>query len=298
MARYYIGTAGWSYKDWEGIVYPEKKEAHFHALSYLTQYINVIEINSTFYRPPAMHIALAWTKRVSNHPDFLFTVKLHQIFTHQRKDISQKDVDDFKFGIEPLRARNRLAAILIQFPWSFANTTSNLDYLAKLFGLYSGFPLAVEVRHGSWDHEHYFKLLTDFKVCFCNIDQPQIGKAIKPTSICTTPEFSYVRLHGRNYDNWFKKDAGRDDRYDYLYQNDELDEWIGRIKELGQKSDKVFVITNNHYRGQALTNALQIKNKITGEKLDIPLPLLKQFPALKEIVDKIKSGQFDLFPEE
>lgn len=297
MTRYYIGTAGWSYKDWERTVYPEKKQAHFHALAFLAQYINTVEINSTFYRPPAMHIALSWTKRVGNRPDFLFTVKLHQIFTHQRKNVSQKDVDDFKIGIEPLRAKNKLAAILIQFPWSFAHTTSHLDYLQKLFQLFADYPLAIEVRHGTWDYEHFFKLLKEHRVCYCNIDQPLIGNSIKPTAIQTHPEFSYVRLHGRNYKNWFNKDAGRDDRYDYFYTKDELGDWIDKIKQLGNKSEKVFVITNNHYRGQALANALQIKNMITGEKLDIPVSLLKQYPLLKDIVEEIKSGQYDLFPK-
>ena len=298
MARYFIGTAGWSYKDWEGIVYPKKKEPHFHALTFLAQYTNVIEINSTFYRPPAMHIALSWTKRVTNNPSFLFTVKLHQIFTHQRKDFTQKDVDNFKFGIEPLKAKNKLAAILIQFPWSFDNTTAHLDYLIKLFKLFSGYSLVIEVRHGTWNHAYFFKLLEDFRVSFCNIDQPLIGNSLKPSTIVTTPELSYVRLHGRNQKNWFKKDAGRDDRYDYMYTTNELDDWVKRIKELGNKSDKVLVITNNHYRGQALANALQIKNKITGEKLDIPLSLLKTYPLLKDIAEKIKRGQFDLFQQE
>jgi uncharacterized protein YecE (DUF72 family) len=83
-----------------------------------------------------------------------------------------------------------------------------------------------------------------------------------------------------------------------MYGLDELSDWVSKIKELGNKSEKVFVITNNHYQGQALANALQIKNKITGEKLDVPLPLLKSYPLLNDIVEKIKSGQFDLFSEE
>ena len=298
MTHIFVGTAGWSYKDWEGRVYPEKKESHFHALTYLAQYIDIVEINSTFYRPPALHMALSWTKRVAHRPKFLFTVKLHQVFTHKRKEFTRKDADDFKFGIEPLRAKDRLASILIQFPWSFANTTANNDYLVKLFQLFSGYPLAVEIRHGTWNHEHFFKLLREHHVSYCNIDQPLIGNSIPPTAISTTPEYSYVRLHGRNAKNWFNKAAGRDDRYDYLYGEDELSDWVKKIKDLGRKSDKVFVITNNHYQGQALANALQIKNKITGEKLDIPPSLLQHFPLLKDIVEKIKSGQFDLFSEE
>ncbi len=207
-------------------------------------------------------------------------------------------MDDFKFGIEPLRAKHKLAAILIQFPWSFIGTSANTDYLINLFESFSDYPLALEIRHSSWNTPQFYTLLSDYHIGFCNIDQPLFQNSIPPTAICTNPQFSYVRLHGRNYKNWFKEDAGRDARYDYLYTKNELDEWIQRIKELGKKSDKVYVITNNHYQGQALANALQIKNKITGKKLDIPHDLIKKYPLLQEIIDKIKSGQLDLFGED
>jgi len=297
MARYFIGTAGWSYKDWEGVVYPEKKAQGYHPLVFLAQYINIVEINSTFYRPPSIYISLSWTKKVEGYPDFLFSVKLHQVFTHQRKGFTQKDVDNFKLGIEPLRARERLASILIQFPWSFINSTPHNEYLIGLFKSFSDFPLAVEVRHSSWNTSDFYKLLSEYKVCFCNIDQPIFRNSIKPSSVSTNPQFSYVRLHGRNYKNWFKKDAGRDERYNYLYTKEEIEEWIKRIKDLGSQSSKVFVITNNHYRGQALANALQIKNMITGEKLDIPSLFLEEYPVLKELAKKSKEGQLDLFDE-
>jgi uncharacterized protein YecE (DUF72 family) len=298
MAHFYFGTAGWSYKDWEGIVYPERKAGGFHALTFLANYINIVEINSTFYRPPVFKISLSWIKRVENHQDFLFAVKLHQNFTHNERNYSQKDVDEFKFGVEPLKAHNRLAAILIQFPWSFSNSIRNLNYLIGLFKSFSDYPLALEIRHGSWNRSEFFQILKDHKVGFCNIDQPLINNSIPPTSINTNPEFSYARLHGRNYTNWFKKDAGRDARYDYLYSDDELDEWVKRIKELGNQSKKIFIVTNNHYRGQALANALQIKNKITGEKLDIPVNLLKRHPLLRQIIKKIERGQLDLFNDD
>ena len=297
MAKYFIGTAGWSYKDWEGIVYPGRKGSEFHPLIYLAAYINTIEINSTFYRPPSPQTALSWTKRVESFPAFLFAVKLHQVFTHQRKDFTQREIDGFKLGIEPLRALGRLAALLIQFPWSFMASEANFSYLARLLADFKELPKALEVRHETWNQPRFYRLLEENKVAFCNIDQPLFNDSIKPSTVCTNPEFSYVRLHGRNYSNWFKQGAGRDARYDYLYQKDELGEWVDRIKELGTKSDKVFVITNNHYRGQALTNALQIKNMISGESLEVPRPLLKQYPALKAIIDKIKEGQLDLFEE-
>jgi uncharacterized protein YecE (DUF72 family) len=298
MAKFFIGTAGWSYKDWEGIVYPALKGRDFHALYFLGQYINIVEINSTFYRPPLMRISLSWVKKVEAFPEFLFAVKIHQVFTHNRKDFSQKEVDEFKLGIEPLVSAGKLAAILLQFPWSFANTIANMNYLIKLFELFSGFPLALEVRHGSWSDSRFCELLREHKVCYVNIDQPVINNSIAPSAIVTHPEFAYVRLHGRNYKDWFREGAGRDARYNYLYSKSELDEWVDRIKNLGKNSGKVFVITNNHYRGQAMANALQLKNRVTGEKLEVPETLLAEYPVLKDLIDDIKRGQLDLFRDE
>lgn len=297
MENYYIGTAGWSYKDWEGVVYPHKKQSGFHALIFLAQYINTVEINSTFYRIPVYGISLSWIRKIEHRKDFMFIVKLHQSFTHERKTFTHKDVAEFTSGIDPLYSNNRLGAILIQFPWSFRHTSENTRHLKKLFELFSSYPLALEIRHGSWNRDDFFDFLRSNNVCFCNIDQPVIGDSIKPTAITTTSQLTYVRLHGRNYKNWFNKDAGRDDRYNYLYNLSELDEWVEKIKELGTKSDKVFVITNNHYRGQALTNALQIKNRLTGEKIAVPENLLDQYPELKDILKESEKEQPGLFED-
>jgi len=298
MGRYYFGTAGWSYEDWNGVVYPEKKGSNFHPLRFLLSYINIVEINSTFYRQPSLRVSLSWVKIVESSPDFLIAVKLHQVFSHNRKDFSQKDVGEFKMGIEPLRVKNRLGAVLIQFPWSFYNSGPNNNYLIHLFKLFSDLPLAVELRHSSWDTPQFYSLLKEHQVCYCNIDQPIFQNSIKPSAVVTNPEFSYVRLHGRNYKDWFRKDAGRDERYNYLYSKQELEEWVNKIKELAKKGNKVFVITNNHYRGQALANALQIKNMVTGEKVEVPPLLLSRYPLLKEIIDRIKKGQLDLFQDD
>jgi len=297
MKKYYVGTAGWSYEDWEGIVYPEVKERGFHPLSYLASLIDLVEINSTFYRPASVSMAYSWLRRVQFHPDFLFTVKLLQTFTHKRENISVQLADEFKRGIDPLAASRRLAAILIQFPWSFINSEENHEYLEKLFGLFSEFPLALEVRHSSWDRPEFYNFLKEKKVAFCNIDQPIFQRSIKPSAVVTNPDFSYVRLHGRNYQDWFREGAGRDDRYNYLYSKSELEDWVSRIKKLAEGSDRVFVITNNHYRGQALANALQIKNMLTGEKFNIPTTLLEKYPVLKELTENLGKGQKNIFED-
>jgi uncharacterized protein YecE (DUF72 family) len=295
MTRYFVGTAGWSYLDWEGIVYPGRKSRGFHALVFLAEYLNLVEVNSTFYRPPVMQMTLSWVKRIQHFRDFLFAVKLHRDFTHGERRVSPKAADDFKRGIEPIRAHDRLAAILVQFPWSFKATPPNQAFLDELFRAFAGYPLALEIRHGSWNRGDFFQWLRARDVGFCNIDQPVINNSLEPTAVRTHHDFSYVRLHGRNVKNWFRPDAGRDARYNYLYPEHELDEWVERIQSLGRDSGKVFVITNNHYRGQAMANALQIKNKLTGEKVDVPLDLIKAYPLLKDIVKRIEKGQMDLF---
>ena len=295
MAKYYVGTAGWSYEDWEGIVYPVSKGRGFHPLAFLADFINIVEINSTFYRPAPPDMVRSWLKRIESHPDFLLSLKLYQAFTHAREGFSPKDVDDIRLAADLVRLQGRLAALLVQFPWSFRNSPENAGYLERLLKLFTGYPLAVEVRHASWDTPGFYDLLRANGAAFCNIDQPLFDASIKPSAVSTTPDFAYVRLHGRNTENWFRESAGRDDRYDYLYARDELEGWITRIKDLGSKSSKIYVITNNHYRGQAMANALQIRNMITGDKVDVPDLLLEKYPVLRDIVRAIQAGQMDLF---
>ena len=295
MSRVFVGTAGWSYEDWEGIVYPARRGTGFHPLGYLARFIDLVEVNSTFYRPPSAAMARGWIKAVVRNPEFLFTVKLHQAFTHERRNFSTKDADLFKTGLEPIAAAGRLAALLLQFPWSYRNSEAHRDYLAGLFNLFSEYPLALEVRHGSWDEPAFFDFLRRRRVAYVNIDQPVIGSSLQPSATVTDPRFSYVRLHGRNEADWFREGAGRDARYDYLYAKSELEEWVERIKALGRSSDRIYVVTNNHYRGQALANALQIKNLTSGRKLEVPETLLKQYPVLEDMIERIRKGQLDLF---
>jgi uncharacterized protein YecE (DUF72 family) len=294
MGRVWVGTAGWSYDDWAGLVYPEPQGAGFHPLPFLARSIDMVEVNSTFYRPASEALAVSWLRKVEPFPGFLFAVKVHQAFTHERR-ADTAAAAAFRRAVAPLAAAGRLAALLLQFPWSFTRTTENETYLEALFRLFEGQPLSLEVRHSSWNDQTFFEFLRDRRVAFVNIDQPVIGRSIGPTAVFTRPDFAYVRLHGRNAKNWFREGAGRDARYDYLYARDELADWVKRIKDLAGSSERVYVITNNHYRGQALANALQIKNMVSGEKLEVPEGLLKQYPLLEEIVKRIRAGQFNLF---
>lgn len=277
-----VGTAGWSYEDWEGIVYPSPAPQRFDRLAYLSQYFDALEINSTFYRPPLQQHCESWVRRVSHNKRFMFTLKLHRKFTHEREGITDEDEVVFKKGIEPIHDAGRLGCVLIQFPWSFKYLPSSRRYLAELIEKFEEYPLVVEVRNASWDNSELYSFLEEKGAGFCNIDQPRLWKQLRPTERATSP-VGYVRLHGQNIENWFKEDAGRDQRYNYLYGMHELDPWVKRIRAIADKAENTYVITNNHYRGQAAVNALQLQFLLRGEKVATPDSLRAVYPELKEV---------------
>ncbi|HET6670369.1 MAG TPA: DUF72 domain-containing protein [Pyrinomonadaceae bacterium] len=285
QAAIHIGPAGWSYKDWEGVVYPQKAGSKFDPLAYLARFFDTIEINSSFYRPPAPATTKAWATRVADNAGFTFTAKLHRVFTHERGKATAADDKAFREGMNPLAESGKLGAILIQFPWSFKNTDEERAYLARLLAQFREYPLVLEVRHASWNTPGIYEELEEKGVGICNIDQPVFAKSIKPAAL-TTSGIGYVRLHGRNYGNWFREQAPRDDRYNYLYSLEELDPWITRIREVAKQTKESYVITNNHFLGKAVVNALEIKSILDGNKVPAPLPLFDKYPELAEVATR------------
>jgi len=277
----HIGPAGWSYKDWEGIVYPQKPGKNFDPLEYLARYFNTIEINSSFYRPPAVSTTKAWADRVSANKQFTFTAKLHRLFTHERGKATKADEKEFHTGMAPLFKAGKLGALLLQFPWSFKNTVEDRIYLAELLEKFAAYPLVLEVRHASWNTPAMYEWLQERGVGICNIDQPVFSKSIRPAALTTSP-VGYIRLHGRNYQNWFREKAPRDERYNYLYNFDELEPWLKRIKEVAKETRETYVITNNHFRGQAVVNAIEIEAALKEQRVPAPEPLFGVYPRLKE----------------
>ena len=276
-----IGPAGWSYKDWEGVVYPQKPGKSFDPLEYLARFFNTIEINSSFYRPPVPSTTKSWAKRVAGNMDFVFTAKLHRIFTHERGKATKKDEKEFREGMDVLVKAGKLGATLLQFPWSFKNTPDDRVYLAKLLERFSDYPLVLEVRHSSWNTPEIYEWLEERGVGICNIDQPVFAKSIRPAALTTSP-IGYVRLHGRNYKDWFRDKALPHERYDYLYSIDELEPWLVRIKEVAKQTHESYVITNNHFRGKGIVNALEIKAALEEKPVSAPEPLFKVYPQLSD----------------
>jgi len=297
MSKVYIGPAGWNYKDWEGIVYPLHKEKNFDQLAYLARFFNVIEINSSFYRPPVVQTTLKWVDRIKDNQEFQFTYKLWQTYTHDREKFPDETEETMvKQGLDVLKLHDRLGAVLVQFPWSFKNTPENQQWLEKVIDLFRDYNPVVEVRHGSWREEDFFTFLNDNGAAFANIDQPVIGNSIGLTSF-GSDKLNYLRLHGRNFKNWFAKDADVASRYDYLYNEEELKNIQETIADLIENSPKTYIIFNNHYRGQAVVNALQIMFLLEGNVVSAPANLIETYPLLKKI-SKSKDediGQTSLF---
>ena len=144
------------------------------------------------------------------------------------------------------------------------------------------FPLVLEVRHESWNKPEVYQMLHELGVGFCNIDQPVIGRSIRPSERTTSP-IGYVRLHGRNYEHWFTSSEHPEERYDYLYSPGELVTWVERIRHVAESGEETYVITNNHFRGKAVANALQLISIIRDQSVPAPPGLISEYPVLEAI---------------
>lgn len=306
MSRLLFGTAGFQYPDWKGIVYPaDVKKKYGHELKFLARYFDLCEINTSFYGPLKPQSARSWCDYVAQvNPQFQFTAKLTQVFTHAPEarttsssaatiKYTKKDIEEAKAGFAPLQEAGRLGAVIVQFPISFKFREAgkgkseplygNWDHVLDVLNLFQEYPLAVEFRDASWNDEWVIKELAQRRVAFCNVDQPRLGNSLDGTHYVTAP-FAYIRLHGRNYEKWFTA-KNRDERYDFLYSGERLERVKKRIGEMAEKAEKVFVIANNHPRGQAAVNALQLKSMLTGKKVNAPESLVEAYPELGEVTD-------------
>jgi len=304
MGKIRVGTAGWSYKDWQGIFYPPGLEHRKqHPLEVVARCFDVVEINTSFYGHIRPELVKLWAKRVAPvNPDFIFTAKLHRSFTHSplavmeptsAATIRPNDEDErlAREGLDALADTGMFGALLIQFPVSFKNTSLNREYLDTLLRQFIEYPCVLEVRHASWNNPETLQSFARQKVAFCNIDQPLLGRSLEGTEHVTAP-LAYVRLHGRNYDHWFEADKPHD-RYNYLYSEAELEGWKDKIARMARKAEVTYVIANNHFEAKAGVNALQLGHMLTRRRQKAPQPLLERYPELRAIADPLPDEASD-----
>jgi uncharacterized protein YecE (DUF72 family) len=307
-----IGTSGWNYPTgrgtWNGIFYPpsRKRPKGFDELAFYASHFNTVEVNSTFYGQPRAAVSRAWAERTP--AGFEFSVKLYQKFTHPKMyeervadslapeaaamgdgdwleaitKPNQVDLDEFRRGLDPLAGAGKLGALLAQFPPSFKDTPASRDYLASLLAALAGYRVAVELRHRSWSDriEDTLAVLNHFQAAWVQIDEPKFKFSIRQNYLPNVEGFYYMRLHGRNVEQWWRH-AKSEDRYDYLYSADELREFSGTADAARRLVKKLYLYTNNHFSAKSVANAAMIKQQL-GEPIEgeYPPEFLERYPEL------------------
>ena len=256
-----IGTSGFSFKDWVGPFYPEGTRAPAMLELYAERFA-AVEVNSTYYRIPPPRTMESLAARTPEA--FEFVVKAHQSMTHEKADPDDATFDAFEACLAPLIGAGKFRGVLCQFPWSFRPVRESRTRLERLHARLAPLgPLFVEFRHTAWLDERVFRFLDERGIGYCSVDEPHLPGLVPPIARLTG-SIAYVRLHGRNQDTWW---GGHGDRYDYDYSPAELSEWVQKIRELAERSSKVYVFFNNCHAGQAARNALLMKDLVQRELL-------------------------------
>ncbi|HEX7124994.1 MAG TPA: DUF72 domain-containing protein [Thermodesulfobacteriota bacterium] len=288
--RIRVGTSGWHYPRgddrWTGVFYPRGTKDE---LAYYAERFDTVEVNVTFYRQVPPETTEAWAARTPDRFDF--SVKLYQKFTHPKMyeaatgrpaSVARGDLDAFKRSMSPLAEAGKLGSVLAQFPASFKRTPESERMLDGLLTALDGFPVTVELRHRSWSdaEEATEELLLRHRAGWAQIDEPKFATSVRQP-MAVRGGIGYFRLHGRNAEAWWKKDAGSE-RYHYLYSDDELDSFVDAILGASDRAERVYVYFNNHFRGASVANALMMKPKL-GQPLGAAYEptLVEHYPVLE-----------------
>ena len=249
----YIGTSGYSYQDWVGPFYPEG--LHKSAwLSYYAREFGAVEINYTYYRLPNPSTLAAMADKT---PDgFRFAIKASKELTHDREN-NDAAFAQYTDALSPLIERDKFGCVLAQFPYSFHATRDNLDYLARFRDRIPRLPIVVEFRNARWLRPETYAFLRETNLGFCCVDEPRLRGLMPPVAEITS-EIGYVRFHGRNAAKWWQHEQPYE-RYDYTYLPEELAEWVPKAGRLVASAEDVYLFANNHWQGQAVTTARQLR---------------------------------------
>jgi uncharacterized protein YecE (DUF72 family) len=284
--RILVGTCNWAdHKDF----YPRGLAASGR-LAYYARFFPIVEVDTTFYGIPKAEVAERWARTT---PDpFVFNVKAYKSLTmHEREDgkpraATDEEERDFMALLTPLRDAGKLRGVHYQFPPWFTANPANMDYISRLRDRHPQDRLIVEFRHQSWSEPGRFdavtELLEEARMTYCIVDEPQLGSAsMAPHMAVTSPELAVLRLHGHNYKTWYKKGETSADRFDYLYPEEELLEWVPRIRALADRANEVHVLFNNNRSNYAVINGLQM-----GRLLDLGLRSPESIPGADPAIEQ------------
>ena len=246
MTDLLIGTSGWSYNEWAGVFYPTSSA---NKLSFYSKLYKTAEVDSTFYAFPSKGLVLGWARYTP--PDFVFSAKLPQLLTHEKKlELSkgvEADLIRFLGLLKPLIAAGKLGPILIQLPPSFSYQSDFDKLRAFLSKAPEDVRFAVEFRHPSWLREDVWSFLREKNAANVIVDEPLL-----PPDTVTTADFAFIRWHGHGSRPW----------YNYRYSDKELDGWVPKVKEVTARVKKTFGYFNNHFKGFAVENSLKMMEKL------------------------------------
>jgi uncharacterized protein YecE (DUF72 family) len=252
-----IGTSGFSYKDWVGPVYPDDLPKQ-EWLSFYASEFKTCELNFSYYRIPSASTLASMAAKVPE--GFQFAIKAYKGITHEREEAQAtlaSQMDQFTRALTPLIDADKFACVLAQFPHSFHANPANRDYLKRVREGFANLPVVVEFRSRDWITDRTFDELRQLDFGFCCVDQPQFKSLVPPVAVATGP-VAYVRFHGRNYTKWWQHDEAWE-RYDYSYRDEELQEWVDKIYRLDEEAPLTLVYMNNHWQGQAVGTARQLR---------------------------------------
>ncbi|GGM66029.1 hypothetical protein GCM10007108_00380 [Thermogymnomonas acidicola] len=251
MVRYWAGCSGWSYSDWVGTFYPPSTRDH---LSFYSSVFNTVEVDSTFYRQPSGISVDRWIRTVSGR-EFMFSVKAPRAVTHEAlfrsAELASASLAVFEDEVlERFRSKGVLGYCLIQLPPAFG--PGNMESLIGLLGeaRTGRYRYAVEFRNRALYSREYYSRLVEVGVLPVTLDSPE-------SRISGVNELSgqaYVRLHGRNYEAWYRKSDALP--FDYEYSDSELESIVGIIRG-SSGLEEVFIYFNNHPSGKAPRNAIR-----------------------------------------
>jgi len=249
---FWVGTSGFFYKGWLGKFYPRHLPSKLF-LQYYSHIFPIIELNFTFYHIPSVRVLSTMLERTP--PEFKFIVKVYRGITHE---LRTDQLERFLNSLNAFMGSGRLDALLLQFPQRFHKTSANVKYLSNLINRLTGYRCFVEFRHCSWADGELLDLLANLGALPVSVDVPDIDHLF-PRRLFVANKQVYVRFHSRNKANWY---ADGKDRYDYCFSDEELDEWLDELQQVGSTISSVKLVFNNCRRAQAAANAQRVRQLI------------------------------------